>query len=126
LELAFAGVLLVVVLYIGGIFNKGESPIPKAEATPLPTQPPPPATESIAAPTSAPTPVPTATLPPTPVSQAVATTLTYQITPGDTCLGIALQFNISLESLIAANGLDAECRIIAGGILNVPAPTAMP
>lgn len=122
LELTFAGVLLVVVLYIGGIFNEGESPIPPGAPLSLPTEAPPPATESIPTSTNEPTQVPTVSATPRPVSQDTNITLTYQIAPGDTCLGIALHFSISLESLIAANNLDSECRIFAGSTLNVPSP----
>ncbi len=120
LELAFAGVLLVVVLYIGGIFNEGESPIPPGAPLSLPTEAPPPATESAPTSTTVATESPTLTPTSKPVTQNTTITLTYQVEPGDTCLGIALQFDISLDSLIAANNLDTECRIFAGGTLNVP------
>jgi len=52
---------------------------------------------------------------------------TYQISAGDSCLAIAYKFNVTLESLIALNGLDNECRILAGGTLKIPiAVTASP
>lgn len=130
LELAFAGILLVVVLYIGGIFNKGESPIPPGP-TPAPATPTPPpavnATPTIAsqtnvvnAPAETPTPWPTLgsiIREPTPQQG-------YQIVSGDTCSGIAIRFDVSIDSLIAANGLDEECRIMAGAFLIIP--TAAP
>jgi LysM repeat protein len=132
LELAFAGILLIVVLYIGGIFNKGESPIPPGPTpAPSPNTPPPqvnptpttvPQSDAVNTPVETPTPWPTLKSiirEPTPPEG-------YQIAAGDTCIGLAVRFNVSLESLIAANDLDAECRIIAGAFLIIPSQTAAP
>ena len=145
IEITFLGGALVVVIYLGGFFGPVESLIvpltsqapgnspsqqtAQAEfesksATTRATQATPSLGDLIV---NTPRP-PTAT--PAGPGQAVtpnATLREYQIVSGDTCLGIAAKFNVTLDSLIALNGLDAECRILAGGTLMIPPPsTAVP
>jgi LysM repeat protein len=74
--------------------------------TPRPTSTP----TSTASPTFTPTPTP---LPP----------IEYQIQDGDSCLGIAFYFDVTVESIIQLNGLDPDCTIAVGHTLLVPQPT---
>ncbi len=113
-------VLLVVVLALvgGGLIlaatnNLGpfdrSTPTPTATATPPPTFTPlPTATE-----TPAPTPTP---LPPVP----------YTVVAGDTCIKVALKFNVSYQSIIELNQLDPNCILSVGTVLQVPQPTPTP
>jgi LysM repeat protein len=130
-ELALMGGLLIVVLYLGGMFNDGESPIPAGTPLPLVTFSAPAApAENNPAPTTANTeaaapaePTATLTLVPSPTATATSRTgLTYTIIPGDSCWSIAAQFNITLEQLIAANNLDQQCLIVEGNTLIIPVP----
>lgn len=74
---------------------------------------------------------PTATDIPTPSATATTAPLTYEVQPGDTPLGIAEQFGISVDELLALNGLsvnDAR-RLRVGQVLTIAAaapPTATP
>jgi LysM repeat protein len=130
LELAVVGALLIVVLYLGGVFNDGESPIPASTPLPFVTENVPVSQPTLAqaavtkpAATTAvqqsATVAPTATVAPRPT---LASTITYQIVSGDSCSSIAYEYNVTIESLIAANGLDANCFIVAGGTLSIPSP----
>ena len=56
---------------------------------------------------------------------ATAGPLRYKVASGDTCAVIAYSFGISLESLIALNGLDPECTDLTDRQeLLIPQPTA--
>jgi LysM repeat protein len=129
LELALMGGLLIVVLYLGGMFNDGESPIPAGTPLPLVTFNAPAApAQNNPTPTTVNTQAiapaePTATLTLAPAPTATPRTgLTYEIVSGDSCWSIAAQFNITLDQLIAANGLDQQCLIVAGNKLTIPVP----
>jgi LysM repeat protein len=75
--------------------------------TPLPT--------STATPTASNTPIPTETpLPP----------IEYVIQDGDSCLLIALIYEVTVESIIMANNLGPECVVSVGSSILVPYPTA--
>ena len=77
----------------------------------------------------------TATLPPTgtptitmtPTLQATWTLeppVRYTIASGNTCLGIALTYNVSVESIVALNKLPPDCgSLTVGQVLNIPRPT---
>jgi LysM repeat protein len=71
---------------------------------------------------------PTATVAPTEtplaagVSGASGAGGTYTIKPGDSCFVIAKANGISVEALIAANGLDSRCLLRAGATLIIPKP----
>ena len=58
--------------------------------------------------------IPTATLPPSP------TPVTYTVGPGDSLGAIALELNISMESLMAANGLANPDALAVGQVLVIP------
>ncbi|MGH2524200.1 MAG: LysM peptidoglycan-binding domain-containing protein, partial [Anaerolineales bacterium] len=95
---------------MGGIrFAERDTPTPTATITPLPTfTSPPTATE---------TPVPTPTpLPP----------VSYTVVGGDTCIKIALEHNVSVQSIIELNKLDPNCILSVGVVLQVPQPTYTP
>jgi LysM repeat protein len=79
-----------------------ETSLPSPTATDLPTQ----------------TPIPTATeLPP----------FDYTVAAGDTCSLIALNFGISVNSLIILNNLPVSCNnLYVGQVLKVPYPTPTP
>jgi LysM repeat protein len=76
------------------------------------------------------TPVPTDTQEPT-ITNTAAPIPTLEPTPytvqsGDTCPAIAGFFNISVEALVAANGLSVNCFLVEGQVLLVPQPTPLP
>lgn len=87
-----------------------EAPATAAPATPEPATP-------EATPTPAPTPPPTPVAtepPPTPTPPPAAAT--YEIQPGDTCSGIAVAHDVTLQELLDANGLTEEdCLTIQPG-----------
>jgi LysM repeat protein len=109
--LAIVGSLLVYTALSGGlgnILNPG-TPTPTATVTPPPT--------FTLTPTATETPVPTATpLPPIP----------YTVVPNDTCLKIAADFQVSVQSIQDANpGLN--CNLLSvGQVLQIPQPTYTP
>lgn len=91
--------------------NSTPSPPPAATVTP--------STASGAAPTATEEgalPAPTVTPLPT------ATPQSYQVQPGDNLTRIARQFGVSVEALIAANGLANPDRLRPGDVLIIPAP----
>ncbi|MCI5148022.1 MAG: LysM peptidoglycan-binding domain-containing protein [Candidatus Electrothrix sp. MAN1_4] len=48
----------------------------------------------------------------------------YRVTKGDTALGIAQRYKVSLKELIQANGLGRKAKIRLGQWLKIPAPAA--
>ncbi len=89
------------------------SATPTPEPSPLPTE-----TEALLdTPTLTLTPAPTHTLQPP---------REHTISVGDTLFGLALQYRVSLESILAVNGMTQNSPIIAGQPLLVPWPTATP
>jgi LysM repeat protein len=109
--LALVGIGLVYMALSGSlanILNPG-TPTPTATITPLPT--------ATLIPTATETPVPTPTpLPPTP----------YTVVANDTCLKIAADFRVSVQSIQDANpGLN--CNLLSvGQVLQIPQPTPTP
>lgn len=67
-----------------------------------PTEPPP---------TETPTPLPS----PTPLS--------YTVASGDSCIGIAAHFSVSVNSIILLNNLNVDCTLSIGKVLLIPQPT---
>lgn len=92
--------------------------------------------------TSAPTPVPVATSAPAPANVPAPTTeptaepaaaaaapgapTTYTVMPGDWVYNIARKFNVSPNSIIAANGLRPPYSLRAGQTLTIPAGGTQP
>ena len=93
------------ILLVLAVFGRG----PK-----LPTLPPTPTFDVTARLASA-IPTATATLPPSP------TPVTYTVKPGDSLGAIALELDISMESLMAANGLANPDALAVGQVLIIPA-----
>lgn len=101
------------------------TPVPRPEPAPAPTPEPVPPT----APEPEPTPQPAPEPPPAPAPEPPAAPqyTTYVIQPGDTFYLIAQRYNISLDSLLAANpGVDPN-NLQVGQTINVPVPsTSLP
>jgi LysM repeat protein len=77
-------------------------------------------------PTNTPTPV-TPTITPTPLP--TATPFTYEVKTGDTCVGIAFAFDVSVQSIVRLNNLPADCATLFQGqelLIPYPTPTASP
>lgn len=111
LLLAIGAVLVFGAIRVTGDRLPAQANGPTATITPTPTQT---FTPTIAATN---TPVPTDTpLPP----------FEYTVGPNDTCLGIAAQFNVSLNSIIILNNLSTQCILAVGQKIKVPYPTATP
>lgn len=76
--------------------------------------------------------IPSPTVPPTPTPIPTQPPATYTVRAGDTPLGIAEQFNIGVDALLAANGMSlGDARLLrVGQVLvvatSVPAPTPEP
>jgi LysM repeat protein len=121
------GLLLVVVLgVVGYLFASGRINIPwpvrGAAAEETPPTPTAPATN---------TPPPTITALPT-ATETVAPTATplppaeYTVQTGDTCVSIAVEYNVSWQSIVALNGLDPNCNLRPDQVLLIPQPTGTP
>jgi LysM repeat protein len=117
LSLPLAILLVTIFLAVGAalvffsIKNKPEviaQITPSATATETPT---PSLTPTLPPPTATGTPAPS----PTPV--------TYTIKEGDSCLGIAGFFGVSVNSIVTLNGLSVECFLTPGNTLLIPQPT---
>lgn len=120
-SLPLPAVIVIVLLFLlmGGALMLGATgllPIfapPTPSVTPTPTVPP----TFTPAPTATETPAPTPTpLPP----------VDYTVAANDSCISIAFRFNITLQTLLDANGLSQACAIFVGQKLTVPQPTYTP
>ncbi len=70
---------------------------------------------------------PTETQPPTPIpTETPLPPFDYTVRDGDTCLLIATNFGISVQSIIVANQLSAQCFVSVGQALKIPYPTSTP
>jgi uncharacterized protein YkwD len=83
-------------------------------------------TPTVAEPTQAPThtsipPSPEPT--PEPVETAAPAFIPYTIKPGDTLLGVAMEFGVSMASIQLANSMGNSIDLIAGQTLSVPGST---
>lgn len=103
--LVLGGGLVYLVLNASGNITEPTA-VPTDTLTPTPSLTPTPAT-------------PTATLTP----QPSPTPLTYFVQSGDSCGGIAAAFDISVQSVILANNLSADCLLFEGQELSIPQPT---
>ncbi len=84
------------------------------EPTPMPSETP---TMTVTfTPTMTLTPTPQPTLTPIPPIE-------YTIAEGDTCLGIAAAFDVSVNSIILLNNLSTQCIMVPGNKILVPMPT---
>lgn len=71
---------------------------------------------------------PTSTLTPTPLPTLTPLPpVDYTVVSGDNCGTIALLFDVSVQSIILANNLAADCGgLVIGQVLSVPQPTPTP
>jgi LysM repeat protein len=134
------GVAIALVLYIIGIttwviFGNKATTHPLPTRTPLPTFTPHPEPKVLvpsgSAPTATPsatptpqhaaTPAPTATQP-SPEAKATQAPIKYTVQPGDTLSSISAKFGVSMEAIIAANGLKNPNAIYVGQVLTIPKP----
>ncbi len=73
------------------------------------------------------TPTATETLPPTDIpTETPIPPFDYTVRAGDTCLGIAVSFSVSVQSITILNNLPASCIISEGQTLKIPYPTPTP
>jgi LysM repeat protein len=122
----FLGMLLLliligaaVVLLVPGIANSFLKPagmeVVNVTATPTPTI----TATATTTPTITASPLPTATATPLPPIQ-------YTIQAGDSCAAIAGLFDVSVNTIVLTNNLDAACSLTPGKILLIPQPTPTP
>jgi LysM repeat protein len=108
-------VLLVIGMLLMGLAT-GQVPLPAMFRFPTPT-----VTSTF---TPRPTPTATATVTQTPVpTDTPLPPIEYMIQEGDSCLGIAIEYDITVESLILENRLDPDCTVAVGHTIRVPRPT---
>ena len=104
-----------IVVFIGLSAGVGGSKLVKP--TTVPTQ-----TET---PTDSPTPTDTS-LPTAQATFTVQPPIDWQVHSGDTCGGLAVQFGVSVNSIIILNNLPATCLLSVGQKIKIPFPTATP
>ena len=86
-----------------------------------------PTAEGTATETATITPTPTETLLPTSIpTETPLPPFDYTVKSGDSCLGIAAAFTVSVQSIVVLNNLPSSCIISAGQILKIPYPTPTP
>ncbi len=134
------GIAVALVLYIVGIttwviFGNRATARPLPTHTPLPTFTPyvepkvvvPAANTPAYNPTPTPQPKPTPTPPPTPTpkSESGQKVTKYTVQPGDTLSSISQKFGVSMEAIIAANGLKNPNAIYVGQVLTIPSQGAV-
>jgi LysM repeat protein/ribosomal protein L40E len=86
-----------------------------------------PTAEGTATETATITPTITETLPPTArPSETPIPPFDYTVRAGDSCLGIALTFGVSVNAIVILNNLPATCIIAEGQLLKIPYPTPTP
>jgi LysM repeat protein len=118
LSLPIALIMLTVILSLGAalvfILLRSTGRVVEPTPTVTPTQ------------TSTPTLTPTPQTPtPTDTPIPSPTPLTYKINAGDTCIGIAASFGVSLQSIVLLNNLPADCGLLSSGQdILIPQPTA--
>jgi len=92
-------------------------------------------TDRLAEPTEIPSATATASLTPTGTPEIPTQTSTpvptlppssYTVQQNDTCGSIAAIFNVSVQSIVLQNALDANCSLFIGQVLQVPQPTYTP
>lgn len=113
--LALLALLITLAAAIIFLILQSREPVETGEVTPVPVT----ATAS-----------PTITMTPTVTRTAtLAATWTplppfeYTVKPGDSCSDVAALFGVSVQSIILANNLSANCELFEGQVLNVPQPT---
>ncbi|MDP6584303.1 MAG: LysM peptidoglycan-binding domain-containing protein, partial [Anaerolineales bacterium] len=112
-------VAAVTLMILGGLalllVSSGNNPFvePTATITPSATSVP----TFTAAPTKKPTNLPTSTsLPP----------VVHNVVEGDTCILIAVTYDVSVQSVLQLNGFTQACPLLVGQEVMVPVPTSIP
>lgn len=96
----------------------GRVPVPDAIMSIFPTP--------TITPTFTPLPTPTATATPSQTPEPTATTpppIEYVVQEGDSCLLLAILYEVTVESIIMLNSLGPECTIAVGHTVLIPHPT---
>lgn len=79
------------------------------------------------APTDTPQPTPTPSITPQPSpTETPQPPRTHEVDSGETLFGLALTYNVSMESIASLNGFSMETPIQSGQSLQIPWPTATP
>ena len=107
------------VLQVGQVLNVGGTPAPTTQATAGATETPKPSPTSGAPTATATAGAPTATATP-------GGPTTYTVKSGDTLASITAQFNLSLDQLLAYNGITKDTPLLVGQTLIVSAPAVTP
>jgi len=94
----------------------------KTPAVALPTAAPPTATPTQGPPTATPTKVVRPSATPTPLPSPTPAAQIYVVEKYDTLLGIAIEFDTTVEALLAANGINENDFLQIGQELIIPAP----
>ena len=111
--------MLAILIALGALLMglaSGQVPMPAMFRFPTPT----------ITPTFTPRPTPTLTTTATNTLIPTATReppIAYVVRDGDSCLAIAIQYDVTVESLILENKLDPDCTIAVGHTIRVPRPT---
>jgi LysM repeat protein len=84
--------------------------------------------QQLAIPGSTPAPAPAAPPPPAQVAPApaVAATQVHVVQRGETLIGIARRYGVSVDAIVAANGIANPSRIYGGQQLTIPGSSAVP
>jgi LysM repeat protein len=109
-----AGMILLGLLLMG--LANGAVPRPSFLRFPTPTITPTFTPRPTQTPTATDTDTPTPTITPQPP-------IPYVIKEGDSCLAIAIRYNVTVESLIMQNHLDPACTVAVGHTIQIPHPT---
>lgn len=117
LPVAMVLILLFIAIGAGAVYGilQGTGKVVEPTITPTPSQ--------------TPTVTLTATITPTNTLMPSATPLPdieYTVKAGDSCLGIAIAFDVTVNSIILKNNLSVDCILAPGNKLLIPQPTPTP
>jgi LysM repeat protein len=110
-------ITMIAVAFILAIIVRSSQEAARIALTPTITRTP----TRTSTPTSTPQPSPTKAFTPTPIPP-----IPYTVKSGDTPLGIATFYSITVESLMAFNGKQVDDLIRVGEVLQIPVPTPQP
>ena len=102
------------------VFVPTTAPTTLGPVTQPPTAPPPPPPPPTQPPTQPPT------VPPPPTTPPPTTGETYAVVGGDTLFGISRRLGVTLDALLAANGLNSSSLITPGQRLQIPVGGSVP
>ena len=123
ITLSLPAIILILVLFLAigvGLAYVGLRQKPEIAGIPVAVTPPTATATVTKTPTLTPTNAPpTITFTPLPSPTAIE----YTVADGDTCLGIAAFFHISMQSIVTLNNLSSACVLSTGRKLLIPQPT---